>query len=72
MDPLTNKEGAEFDKAYLDEMIKHHKSGIDMMNLAVEKADSDDVRKMSEDMIKHQTEEIDKMGKNAWRNVNKN
>jgi uncharacterized protein (DUF305 family) len=63
MNSLKNKEGAEFDKAYLDEMIKHHKSGIDMMDMAVEKADSEDVRKMSEDMIKHQTEEIKKMEK---------
>lgn len=63
MDSLKNKEGAEFDKAYLDEMIKHHKNGMDMMNMAVEKADSEDVRKMSEDMIKHQTEEIEKMEK---------
>ena len=61
MESLKNKEGEAFDKAYLQEMVKHHQHGIEMMNMAMEKAEDEEIRGMSEKMAKTQAEEIEKM-----------
>ena len=63
MESLKNKEGKAFDTAYLQEMIKHHQHGIEMMNMAIEKAESEGVRDMSEKMGEAQAREIEKMHK---------
>lgn len=61
MEKLQNLEGEAFDREYLSEMIKHHESGIEMMKMAIEKAESEALRDMSEKMAKTQAEEIEKM-----------
>ena len=63
MESLKTKEGEAFDKAYLQEMIKHHQHGIEMMNTAIEKAKDEEVREMSEKMGEAQAGEIEKMHK---------
>ncbi len=63
MESLKNKEGEAFDKAYLQEMIKHHQQGIEMMNMAIEKAEHEEIRGMSEKMGEAQAGEIKKMQK---------
>lgn len=63
MESLKNKEGKAFDKAYLHEMIKHHQHGIEMMNMAIEKAEDKEIQSMSEKMGEAQAGEIEKMRK---------
>lgn len=63
MESLKNKEGEAFDKAYLQEMIKHHQHGIEMMNMAIEKAKNEEIKDMSEKIREAQAGEIEKMHK---------
>lgn len=58
--------GSTEDANFLDGFSKHHEDGIKMAEMALSKAASADVKKMSEKMIKDQTSEIDQMKK--WRN----
>ncbi len=58
-------QGAAYDAQFLDKMTEHHKQGVEMAKLAIEKAQSRDVKKMSEKMVKVQTNEIGQMTK--WR-----
>ncbi len=47
-----------FDVQFLDTMARHHEMGIDMMQMAVNKAQSQDVRAEAQKMIDEQTKEI--------------
>lgn len=58
---LKNKSGDDFDKAFVAEMIVHHQGAIDMANLAKTNAKHQEIKDLSEAIIKAQTSEIDQM-----------
>lgn len=58
---LRNKTGDEYDKAFMTQMIKHHETAVDMAELSAENAKHDEIKKLSEDIVKNQTAEIEKM-----------
>lgn len=60
-DSLKGKSGDEFDKAFLQEMISHHKGAVDMAKLAEKQAKHDEIKKLSLDIIKTQNNEINQM-----------
>jgi uncharacterized protein (DUF305 family) len=65
MDPqnLTNKE--PFDKAFIDAMIPHHQSAIEMATVALEKSENSRIRELAENIVNAQKREIKQM--QEWR-----
>src|ERR671917_656197 len=65
MDPqqLANKE--PFDKAFIDTMIPHHQSAIEMAQVALEKSDNPKIKELAENIISAQQREIEQM--KQWR-----
>jgi uncharacterized protein (DUF305 family) len=65
MDPqdLANKE--PFDKAFIDAMIPHHQSAIEMAQVALDKSDNPRIKELAENIISAQQEEIEQM--KQWR-----
>lgn len=60
-DMLKMKTGDEFDKAFLSHMIMHHQGAIDMANMAKQNAKHEEIKKMADDIIQAQKQEIEKM-----------
>lgn len=58
---LQNKSGDDFDKAFIEMMIAHHEGAIDMAKLTFDQAKHDEIKKLGEDIISAQTEEIKQM-----------
>ena len=58
---LKNKTGDDFDKAFLAEMIDHHQGAIDMAKLAKANAKHDEIKKLANDILAAQSQEIDQM-----------
>jgi uncharacterized protein (DUF305 family) len=65
---LQGKEGADFDKVFLNEMIVHHQGAIDMAELALAHAQHQEVKDLAQAIISAQTTEIQKMKEwqTAW------
>ena len=65
MDPqeLANKE--PFDKAFIDAMIPHHQSAIEMARVALENSDNPKIKELAENIISAQQKEIEEMTR--WR-----
>jgi uncharacterized protein (DUF305 family) len=65
MDPqnLANKE--PFDKAFIDAMIPHHRSAIEMANVAREKSEVPEIKELAENIVMAQEAEIERM--THWR-----
>lgn len=65
---LAGKTGAEFDQAFLREMIVHHQGAVAMAKEVLIKSERPELKKMAEDIIKAQTAEIEQMKKwqTAW------
>jgi len=65
MDPqdLANKE--PFDKAFIDAMIPHHQSAIEMANVAREKSKVPEIKGLAENIVSAQEAEIEQM--KQWR-----
>jgi uncharacterized protein (DUF305 family) len=65
MDPqqLANRE--PFDKAFIDAMIPHHQSAIDMAKVAREESKIPEIKELAENIISAQQEEIERMTR--WR-----
>ena len=65
MDPqeLANKE--PFDKAFIDSMIPHHQSAIEMAQVALEKSKNPNIKELAEDIVSAQQREIEQMTR--WR-----
>ena len=65
MDPqqLANKE--PFDKAFIDTMIPHHQSAIEMAQVALEKSDNPKIKELAKNIISAQQREIEQM--KQWR-----
>jgi uncharacterized protein (DUF305 family) len=61
VDMLKGKSGDEFEAAYLGMMIVHHKEGVKMANMALEKATSPQLKQMMEKTKSEQQADIDKM-----------
>jgi uncharacterized protein (DUF305 family) len=65
MDPqeLANRE--PFDKAFIDAMIPHHQSAIEMAEVASEKSKNPQIRELAENIVSAQQTEIEQM--KQWR-----
>jgi uncharacterized protein (DUF305 family) len=57
--------GQNYDAQFLDKMTQHHRDGIEMAKMANSKASSQQVKDLSQKMIKDQQQEIEQMQK--WR-----
>jgi uncharacterized protein (DUF305 family) len=60
---LANKE--PFDKAFIDAMIPHHQSAIEMSQVALDKSDNPKIKELAENIISAQQQEIEEMTR--WR-----
>lgn len=58
---LERLKGAEFEQSYLQQMIQHHRSGIDMAKLVSDHTKRSELREFTSKMISMQQQEIDKM-----------
>ncbi len=57
----TQAAKAPYDVQFLDTMSEHHRGGIKMMELAVDKAQSSDIKQIAQKGINDQTKEIDEL-----------
>lgn len=64
---LEGKSGAEFDAAFLSEMIVHHQGAIEMAELALENASDPRITALAEAIITAQTAEIADM--ESWQSA---
>ena len=60
-DMLKGKSGDEFEMHYLHMLSMHHKDGIKMARLAVDKAQSSELKQMMQKSISDQQQDIEKM-----------
>lgn len=58
---LKEKKGDDYDSEFLTEMIRHHKSAIEMAKLSASNAKHDEIKQLSLDIISAQEKEIYKM-----------
>lgn len=58
---LEGKSGAEFDKAFLSEMIVHHEGAVEMAKQVLERSTRPELRTLAQDIIEAQTKEIQMM-----------
>ncbi len=58
---LEGKENAEFEKAFLAEMIVHHEGAVAMAHMVLEKSNRPELTKLANDIIAAQTAEIAQM-----------
>jgi len=58
MKSSPNAAEAPFDIQYLDTMAEHHREGIKMFKMAIEKSDNQEIKAMAQKMIDDQEEEI--------------
>jgi len=68
MGGLLNKEGDEFDKAFLSEMIEHHQGAVGMATAALSDAKHQEIKDLAKSIIDAQNKEIEQMKvwKQAW------
>lgn len=64
MAQMESAQGSDFDRAFVQEMIKHHTMALDMSQLADERATRTEVREMAKKITKEQKGEIKKL--NSW------
>jgi uncharacterized protein (DUF305 family) len=65
MNPEHLARSDPFDKAFIDAMIPHHQSAIDMAQVAYRQSDNPEVKKLAEGIVEAQTREITQM--EGWR-----
>lgn len=58
---LASATGAEVDRVFLDEMIKHHEEGIATASLAKTNAESPELKAMTDTMVRDQQAEVQQM-----------
>jgi uncharacterized protein (DUF305 family) len=58
---LADKTGDDFDAAFITAMIEHHEGAIDMAKLAETRAERDEIKQLSQDIITAQEGEIAEM-----------
>jgi len=61
MDQLKNAKDAAFDKLFLSMMIEHHSNAVSMASLVPQKTQRPELLKLSQDIIKSQSAEIQEM-----------
>lgn len=61
MDELKGKTGAEFDKAFLEQMIIHHQGALDMAAPGKDSAKHQEIKDLSIAVVEAQTKEIAQM-----------
>ena len=66
MDSEELAEQEPFDKAFIDNMIPHHESAIDMANVALEDSENPEIREIARAIVDAQEQEIERM--QGWRN----
>lgn len=65
MTDLKSLESAElFDKEFIEQMIPHHQMAIMMASMMLNRTDRAEMKKLAQDIIRTQREEIDQMS--AW------
>ena len=65
---LTDKEGDDFDAAFIDAMIEHHMGAIEMAELAASRAEHEEIKQLSQEVIRAQEGEIAQLRnwESAW------
>lgn len=65
---LQGKTGAEFDQAFLAEMIIHHQGAVDMAKMVLEQSDRPELQQLANEIITAQEKEITQMQtwQQAW------
>jgi uncharacterized protein (DUF305 family) len=64
--PSPTPDGAaSIDRAFIDMMVPHHESAVEMAEIALERTERDEIRRMAESIIAEQQTEIEQM--RAWR-----
>jgi uncharacterized protein (DUF305 family) len=66
MNQLNGKTGAAFDKAFLEQMIMHHQSAINMASSGKTNAQHQEIKDLTTNIITTQTKEIQQM--KQWQN----
>lgn len=61
MGSMKDKSGYDFDKAFIDAMIIHHEGAIKMAQQAGHRADHQEIRDLSKNIITSQSAEIEQM-----------
>jgi uncharacterized protein (DUF305 family) len=61
----ANATVAEFDQMFIDMMTPHHQSAIEMAQIALERAEHEELRQMAQQMIDSQQADIEQM--RTWR-----
>jgi uncharacterized protein (DUF305 family) len=64
-DPQELANRNPFDKAFIDAMIPHHQSAIEMAQVALDKSENPQIRELAENIISAQQKEIEQMTR--WR-----
>lgn len=62
---LIGKTGRDFDMVFVEQMIIHHEGAVEMAELALVNAESEDLKTLASEIISAQTKEIKLM--NSWR-----
>lgn len=65
MEPHQLAEADPFDRAFIDNMIPHHQSAIDMANVVLEESETPRLRELAEAIVEAQEREIEQM--RQWR-----
>lgn len=65
MDPQELADEQPFDRAFIDAMIPHHRSAIEMARVAREQTENPRIRELAEGIIREQKREIELM--QSWR-----
>ncbi len=58
---LVEKSGDDYDKAFIESMIAHHRSAVDMAKLSPSRAKHEEIKRLSRDIIAAQEKEIGEM-----------
>ncbi len=65
MDPQSLADEDPFDKAFIDSMIPHHRSAIEMAEVAATETNNPDIRDLAKAIVEAQKREISQM--EQWR-----
>lgn len=65
MEPRELAKQDPFDKAFIDNMVPHHQSAIDMANIARKESDNPRIKELAANIVSAQEKEIEQM--KAWR-----
>lgn len=64
---LQEKAGDDYDKAFIDNMVRHHQDAVEMSRLSEERSRRPEIKKLSKEIITTQQHEIEQLLE--WRKV---